>query len=148
MQPKEAQVFEKESKKEGRFTTPAEQWDQLAFTLMYQELAPKGFKKFTNGHWRGAEHADIPFLSKKTVQKCQKISAQLVRGFREKVREGLQIRLRTAIRLQEDAIKERDKCYFWQFQKRKEYQRQYEHFRDHQGLILILVNEIDNTSIK
>lgn len=69
--------------------TPIEQWDQLAYTLMYQELAPKGFKKFTSGHWRGSEHADIPFLSKKTVIKCQKISAQLVRGFRDKAKKSL-----------------------------------------------------------
>lgn len=100
MQPKEAQVDQikfaphpgkqKENlSKDQRPLTPAEQWDQLAFTLMYQELAPKGFKKFTNGHWRGAEHADIPFLSKKTVQKCQKISAQLVRGYRDKVKKDL-----------------------------------------------------------
>lgn len=76
--------------------TPTAQWDQLAFTLMYQELAPKGFKKFTNGHWRGAEHADIPFLSKKTVQKCQKISAQLVRGFRDKAKKDLAAQIEEA----------------------------------------------------
>jgi hypothetical protein len=75
---------------------PAQQWDQLAFTLMYQELAPKGFKKFTNGHWRGLEHADIPFLSKKTVQKCQKISAQLVRGFRDKAKKDLNVQIEEA----------------------------------------------------
>lgn len=85
-----------DKKDSAKTITPDQQWDQLAFSLLYQELAPKGFKKFTHGHWRGAEHADIPFLSKKTVHKCQKISAQLVRHYREKAKKDLVLQIEEA----------------------------------------------------
>lgn len=79
-----------ETKEQPKKEIPAiEQWNHLAFQAIYKELAPKGFKKFTNGHWRGAEHADIPFLSKKQVVRTQKISAQLIRSYRDKVIEAI-----------------------------------------------------------
>jgi hypothetical protein len=76
MQP---EVSEPKNKKEF---TAIEQWDMLAFKVIGNELVPKGFKTQKNGKYRGTEYVEVP---KKAVTRTQKIGAQLVRGYRDKV---------------------------------------------------------------
>lgn len=75
--------------------TPVQQWDQLAFQIIYKELAPQGFKKITSGAFKGQQIAVCasPGLSKIKVTSVQRISAQLVRGFREKAKEQVAMQL-------------------------------------------------------
>jgi hypothetical protein len=128
--------------------SPSEQWDHLAFSVVINELAPKGFKEVKQGAYRGSVQANIPFLHKNAVVKTQKIAAQLVRGFRDRAKKDLGLRLSTACRLQEDAIKNRDACKFWEISKKKKHQKEYEHFRDQEGLLHIVINQLDQISIK
>lgn len=71
-------------KQEPKQLTPIQEWDQVAFALIYQELAPNGFKKIHNGK---REVSSKQFLTKQTVKRCQNISAQLIRAYREQLRK-------------------------------------------------------------
>lgn len=133
---------------DAREFSPVEQWDQLAFALIKQELAPKGFSEVKRGPYKGSVQSNLPFLPKKTVQRCQNLSAQLVRSFRQKVSKGLTDRLAICEKEQEKAITLRDGARFWQFKKRRLEQKAYEHYRDQAGLLHILINEIENLPIK
>src|SRR5688572_25989388 len=79
---------------DSRDFTPIEQWDNLCYTLIRQELAPKGFSEIKRGPWRGKVQSNIPFLPKHTVDRTGKIAAQLVRTYRDKVRRELEGRLK------------------------------------------------------
>jgi hypothetical protein len=99
---------------------PIDQWDQVAASMIYRELAPKGFKKYQSGHWKGAEHADIPFLSKRQVGQCQKIAAQLVRTFRSELKAKTErhiVSIKAAIAENEGKLFQ---CRFWEYRKRRE----------------------------
>lgn len=74
--------------------TGPEQWDQLAFKLMLQELAPKGFSEIKRGPYRGTVQSNIPFLPKKTVQRCQNLAAQCVRSYRERIIKSCDARVK------------------------------------------------------
>lgn len=127
---------------------PIEQWDQLAFTLMFQQLAPKGFKKFQNGHWKGADHADIPFLPKKTVIQCQKIAAQLVRGFREKAKQQIKERLKRYTSDYESWTKILSERKFWQITQKRNFKLIIRSLKAKIGTCNILLSELDNIPIK
>lgn len=77
--------------KEPKKLEPINEWDQLAFALIYQELAPKGFKKIYNGK---KEVSAIQFLTKQTVKRCQNISAQLIRAYRQALRKHLESKVK------------------------------------------------------
>lgn len=146
MQPEVKQKIEKPKKE----LTPDQQWDVLAYKVIESNLAPKGFKKVNNGKFRNLEivNSDLPGLPKSKVQVCQRQAAQLVRGFREKVKKEYNDRLAKCERLEKDAINNRESCKFWQIGKRKQHQKEYEHFRNQIGIIQILINELDNVNIK
>ena len=85
MQPETIKVNgEKPADIKTREFTPIENWDHLAFQVIYKELVPQGFKKVKNGKYKGSEFVEVP---KKGVLRVQRIAAQLVRGYREKVKE-------------------------------------------------------------
>lgn len=139
----------KDSAKEAESQiSPIEQWDQVAFRLIQQELAPKGYSQIARGPWKGKVKSNIEFLPKQTVQNCQKISAQLIRTFRAKALWQLKARLAKCEEEQQKAIRLRHAAYFWQFKKKRLEQRVYEHYRDQSGLLQILINEIENIGIK
>jgi hypothetical protein len=104
---------------QAREFTPTEQWDQLAFQVLYRELAPKGFKKVTGGSYKGQIIAvcDGPGLPKSKVTSAQKIAAQLIRGFREKTKKTLSDKI---IQL-EERFNKLDESYkkipFWRYKK-------------------------------
>lgn len=109
-------------KEKSRFIkdfNPIEQWDQVAATLIYKELAPKGFKKYQSGHWKGAEHADIPFLSKNQVGQCQKIASQLVRTFRDQVTFKGKKQLETVNQEVTQLDAQYALCNFWEFKRKR-----------------------------
>lgn len=85
----------KEQKKEvnQRELTKIEEWDHVAFDLIRRELVPKGFKEIKSGNYKGNVQANIPFLSKQAVGRCQKISAQMVRTFRNRAYGDLKMKL-------------------------------------------------------
>lgn len=152
MQPEVKQKIDaiNEVTKPKKELTPAQQWDMLAFKVVERGLAPKGFKKITGGKFRGVEitNSDLPGLPKSRVFQVQRQAAQLVRGFREKVKKEYNDRLAKCERLEKDAINNRESCKFWQIGKRKQHQKEYEHFRNQIGIIQILINELDNVNIK
>lgn len=75
----------RENKKE---ISPILQWDQVAFKLIQDVLAPKGYKQIHSGKWRGLRiaNAEQPGIVKSKVNQCQKIAAQMVRAYRESVK--------------------------------------------------------------
>lgn len=68
---------------------PIRDWDQVAAQLIRKELAPKGFSEIKHGPYRGKVKSNIEFLPKEVVGRCQNISAQLVRVFRDRSKETL-----------------------------------------------------------
>lgn len=134
----------------AREYTAAEQWDVLAYKLIQQTLAPKGYKEIKQGAYRGTvlANAKEPGLIKPKVMECQRLSAQLVRTFRQKALKGFKDRLAMCEKEQEKAIRLRDGAHFWQFKKKRSEQKVYEHYRDQSGLLTILINEIENLPIK
>jgi hypothetical protein len=128
---------------------PAQQWDHLAFEIVSQTLAPKGFKKITNGAHRGATIARLDHgLEKHQVQKCQRSVAQLVRSFRSKTKKSLQERLEKVEERSKSASDLFNKCKFWEIGKRGNLQKEYFHYRDQAGLLMLIINELDNIEIK
>lgn len=128
--------------------TPAEQWDQIAFKLIKDELAPKGYSEIKRGPYRGRVQANIPFLAKGQVERCQKAAAQLVRVFRDKVKTELEGRLKDAEHQSNLAVKDLRDCPFWKFRLRRKHREAYVFYRDHAGMLHILINQLDNISIK
>lgn len=88
MKPKTKETLgaSRENKKE---ISPADQWDVLAFKLINDELAPKGYSEIKRGPWRGKVRSNIPFLPKRSVERCQQIAAQMVRSYRGKLAKVL-----------------------------------------------------------
>jgi len=104
-----------ENKKESQ-VHPLQQWDQLAFTLIYNELAKNGFKKVTSGGYRGLEIAKTnePGLPKQRVTTCQRIAAQLVRDYRNKAKSLMKHQIETMKR-------ELSRSKWYQFRKKIEF---------------------------
>lgn len=125
------QIIEAGIKKE---ITPMQQWDHLAFSVIYQELVPKGFKEIKSGAYRGSVQANIPFLSKKTVTKCQNIAAQLIRGFRDKSKAEMN----KAAENLKTCLKD---CKWYEFSAKRYYKANIEAMQT-------LVKLLDNVSIK
>lgn len=125
-----------------------EQWDQLAFALIFRELAPKGFKKFQNGHWKGAEHADIPFLPKKKVIQCQKISAQLVRGFRDKAKQQLDSEIDDVEKLVIHWQTKLKECGLLMFGKKRTLKQEINNSKVMVNTLNLVRRRLDNTPIK
>lgn len=103
-------VLEKLDVKIKENNSPAQQWDYLAFQVIYNELAPRGFKKQKNGFYKGAEYVEVP---KKTVLKTQKIAAQLIRGFRDKAKVEINKLIDKENKSGEESAKAAIDCPFW-----------------------------------
>jgi hypothetical protein len=103
MQPEVEQPKKKE-------LTAIEQWDMLAFKVIGNELVPKGFKTQKNGKYRGTEYAEVP---KKAVVRTQKIAAQLVRGYRDKLRKAIDEQISAGQMFSKT-------CKWWQFVLKRE----------------------------
>lgn len=97
-----------------------EQWDAVAFKLIQQELAPKGYSEIKRGLWRGKVRSNIPFLPKTSVVNCQKIAAQMVRTFRGKTLKELEELYDLTVKHSEECKKEAAECHFWQLRKKRE----------------------------
>lgn len=145
MSPETIKVNGQAVQTEKKELTPVQQWDQLAFQVIYNEICPKGFRKVKNGKYRGSEYVEMP---RKAVVRVQRVSAQLIRGFRDLTKKQITDRIDTAVRLQNDAVRNRDACKFWEISKRNQHQKEYEHFRDHIGLLEIVKNQLDQVGIK
>lgn len=98
--------------------TPAEEWDRVAHTLIIQELAPKGFKDM-KGLWKGKVAANIPFLPKQSVIRCQNIAAQLVRVYREEARATLTERHENEKKALEEWREYLKNAAWWRFKERR-----------------------------
>lgn len=136
------------AEKPAREFSHLEQWDQLAFQLIHQELAPKGFSEIKRGPYRGTVQSNIPFLPKKTVQRCQNLSAQLVRSFRQKT----QSKLKSIIKELDEWVKEDERklkaCKFWEFGKKRELKYKIRSLYGQGGSASRILQELDNIAIK
>lgn len=104
---------------------PVVQWDQLAYRLVQQDLAPDGFKKIEGGTWRGSIIAKTkyPGLLKSQVNSCQVVSAQLIRTYRGKAQREVQEQLKKSMKLQDEAKVHYKATPFWRFKKKKRWYR-------------------------
>lgn len=141
----------RENKKEilnQRERTPVEQWDQLAFQLIRQELAPKGFSEIKRGPWRGKVQSNIPFLPKSTVDRCQKGAAQLIRSYRERLRAKIKSGIADLDKFTKQYQDELRACYFWQFKKKAEIRGNLRSVLGQAGSLHHVLNELDQIGIK
>lgn len=125
-------------------------WDRLAAQTINSVLAPKGFVKVENGHWKGMEKAksDHPFISKRKVVECRAVAAQLVRNYREGVRFGLTERKNSVQGSIETAEWKLSQCKFLEFGKKRKLMKERDHLRNQWGLLEIIINEINNTKVR
>jgi hypothetical protein len=121
MQPDEIKLGDTPTKqkensvKPRREPTPVDQWDIIAHTLIKQELAPKGYSDIKSGDYRGKVKSNIPFLPKQSVIRCQNISAQLVRAYREELRAWAEGELKKSQKGYEDAKEQYAKTPWYKF---------------------------------
>lgn len=125
--------------------SPVRQWDLVAYQLINEQLVPNGFKKIHNGK---RTVSNIQFLSKKSVDNCKRLTAQLVREYRTRAKKSLQIRLATVEQKAKQAEEAFSNCKFWEIGKKGQLQKEYFHYRDQVGLLTILINELDNIEVK
>lgn len=128
----------------------ADQWDVLAFRLIQQTLAPKGYKELKSGSYRGlvVANSSQPGLVKGKVIDCQKISAQLVRTFRQKAKNQVsKIISELDTWAKEDQAKLKA-CRFWQFSKKTELKYKIRSLLGQAGSAQRILNELDNIGIK
>lgn len=99
-----------------RELSPLELWDQLAVQQVKHQLAPHGFKKVYNGK---SEVSNIQFLGKQTVNTVCVISANLIRLYRENLRERMNeiIKHRNNMALLDES--KLKACRFWEFKKKR-----------------------------
>jgi hypothetical protein len=138
----EKTVVEPKPKKEF---SPVEQWDQLAFSVIYNELAPRGFKTQKNGKYKGSEYVEVP---KKTVIKTQKIGAQLVRGFRDKTKKEFQERLDAAKPLMTKYQTEWKECAWFRLKKKRLLRNKGEYYQALVDSYSEMIKVLENVSIK
>lgn len=135
-------------KHKENLASPATQWDHLAFSVIGNELVPKGFKEIRSGVYRGAVQANIPYLDKKTVIKTQKIAAQLVRGFRDKTKQRIAAIIKEVDQwIAEDEV-ELKECGLLQFKKKRNLKDKLISLRGQAGSYHRLLQELENVSIK
>jgi hypothetical protein len=143
-----SKIIEETLKPKKKEFSPVEQWDQLAFSVVYNELAPKGFKKVNHGHYRGTECSNLPILSKKRVQKVQKIAAQLVRGFRDKTKKEFQERLDAAKPLMTKYQTEWKECAWFRLKKKRLLRNKGEYYQALVDSYSEMIKVLENVSIK
>jgi hypothetical protein len=133
--------------KEVADMSPSDQWDQLAFKLIQQELAPKGYSEIKRGPYRGTVQSNIPFLPKKTVQRCQNLAAQCVRSYRERVRKQVK-EMADGMYGNAQAYKESiDKLPFFAIRKRKQYRQRMAEYNAKAQILNGMLNMMDKTGI-
>lgn len=125
-----------------------EQWDAVAFKLIQQELAPKGYSEIKRGPWRGKVQSNIPFLPKQSVVNCQKIAAQMVRSYRGKVIITLADQIKKI-----DGFIAKDQadlkaCGFLQFKKKAELKGNIRSLLGQAGALKWMVDQVDKLNIK
>lgn len=118
--------------------TPTEQWDHLAFQVIFNELAPKGFNK-------GTEYVKV---TKKSLANTQKIAAQLIRGFRDKAKKGILDRVKETEGFLFTAQAKRNACWFWQFQKKADLSYEIAHLKGQIGKAYLIAEELNSVTIK
>lgn len=113
----------RENKKEvlnAQEVRPIDQWDAVAFRLIRQELAPKGYSEIKRGPWRGKVQSNIPFLPKRSVERCQQIAAQMVRMYRANAVNNLKAQVDAGNKAVHNLEDERKRCPFWRFGRRRD----------------------------
>lgn len=125
--------------------TPIEQWDQIAFHLIYQELAPTGFKKQKNGKYRGTEYVEVP---KKAVIRTQKITAQLVRGFRDNVKKEFERMINESELAKHKVVKDLTETGWYKIKAKRHLQDVAVSFEQEINLLKKVINILENISIK
>lgn len=125
-----------------------EQWDAVAFKLIQQELAPKGYSEIKRGPWRGKVQSNIPFLPKTSVVNCQKIAAQMARSYRGKVIITLADQIK---KIDEFIAKDQadlKACGFLQFKKKAELKGKIRSLLGQAGALKWVVDQMEKLGIK
>lgn len=134
--------------KESLPENPVKQWDQLAATLYKKELAPKGFSEIRRGPYKGSVQANIPFLPKHTVIRCQNIGAQLVRTYREKVKKELNDGVQSASERAKVYEEELKGVPWFRFGKRKELSDKWISATAKVEILTVAINRVEQIGIK
>lgn len=134
--------------KEVSDMTPSDQWDQLAFKLIQQELVPKGYSEIKRGPYRGTVQSNIPFLPKKTVQRCQNLAAQCVRSYRERVRRRISDHVKELDQWVKEDEQRLKACRFWEFRKSADLKYKIRSLYGQAGSARTVLTALDQTGIK
>lgn len=124
--------------------TPVQQWDQLAFQVIYNEICPKGFRKVKNGKYRGSEYVEMP---KKAVTRVQRISAQLIRGFREQAKLKVNSMLIIAEGKIDTAKKQLSGSYLWEYGRKRQLNDLIQFYEGQVNAYKAVMRELDELKI-
>lgn len=121
--------------------TPAEVWDALAIKTTRSLLAPNGFKRIHNGK---REVSAISFLGKQTVNQVSAVGANLVRLYRENVKERIK-EIDEDVRVLRNTIEENiQDCRFWQFKRKARLRRERSFYNGQSRLLASILEELDS----
>ena len=90
-------------------------WNQAISKAIRDTLAPRGFKKAERGEYKGQIRADIHFLSKNSVQKCENIGVLGIVNFRQGLKNKLVDQITKNNNGLEMAKKDLEQTRFWRF---------------------------------
>lgn len=124
-----------------RELSPIELWDQLAVSMIKKQLAPNGYKKIYHGK---SEVSNIQFLGKQTVNRTALISANLVRLYRENLKERLTALMNERDQWRQKAWDELQACRFWQLKKKRQIRDDVMSHAGSGGMVRLILEELDN----
>lgn len=126
---------------EQRELTPMELWDQLAVSTIKKQLAPNGYKKIYHGK---SEVSNIQFLGKQTVNRTALISANLVRLYRENLKERLTALMNERDEWRQKAWAELQKCRFWELKKKHQLMDDVMSHAGSGGVVRLILGELES----
>lgn len=127
---------------------PIKQWDRLCAVSIANILAPNGYSKVSGGKYRGADKVNIPFLSRKKVTEAQAVSAQIVRNFREEMRNRITEQKIAAQTNFQKAKADWSACPWWRFKEKRKLLNRGEYFNALADGLDIMRNDLNNIEVK
>lgn len=126
--------------KEEKELSPVEIWDSLAVRQIIKQLAPTGFKKIHNNK---REVVATQFVTKETVNNACIISANMVRLYRENLREKLKSIITDVDAWITEDEKKLSACRFWEVGKKTDLKYKIRSLRGQGGSASRILNELD-----
>src|SRR5690606_12887189 len=101
---------------------------------------PKGFKKVYNGK---SEVSNIQFLGKQTVNQACVMGANLVRLFRENVKDDIKALAKQRDQWRIEAEAKLKACHFWQFKKKRQIRDDIMSYAGAGGMCSLIIMQLD-----